>query len=81
MTTLSTWEQRLLKHTKVTNTSYGSFKTHIELGDKLWIVTDVGLKQGDGYFGSVIATDKNILWKGREYVQSNADLVESLRTE
>eukprot|EP00957_Ditylum_brightwellii_P135463 10328222-Ditylum_brightwellii.AAC.1 len=81
MTTLSTWEQRLLKHIKATNTSYGSFKTHIELGNKLWIVTDGGLKQGDRYYGWVIATDTNIIWEGRGYVQSNAELVESLHTE
>eukprot|EP00957_Ditylum_brightwellii_P119739 9135771-Ditylum_brightwellii.AAC.1 len=59
--TLSKWEQRLLKHIKATNTSYDSLKTHIELGDKLWVVTDRGLKQGDRYFGWVIATDMNIL--------------------
>eukprot|EP00957_Ditylum_brightwellii_P140098 10675006-Ditylum_brightwellii.AAC.1 len=51
MTTLPTWEQHLLKHTKATNKSYGSLKTHIELGNKLWIVKDGGLKQGDGYYG------------------------------
>jgi hypothetical protein len=50
MTTLSTWEQCLLKHIKATNTTYGSLKTHIELGDKLWIVMDRGLKQGDRYY-------------------------------
>eukprot|EP00957_Ditylum_brightwellii_P039776 3011264-Ditylum_brightwellii.AAC.1 len=81
MTTLSMWEQRLLEHTKATNTSYGSMKAHIELGDKLWIVTGGGLKRGDGYYGWVIATDTNILWEGRGYVQSNAELVKSLRTE
>eukprot|EP00957_Ditylum_brightwellii_P148296 11290872-Ditylum_brightwellii.AAC.1 len=49
--TLSIWEQHLFKHVKATNTSYGSLKTHIELGHKLWVVTDRGLKRGDGYFG------------------------------
>eukprot|EP00957_Ditylum_brightwellii_P198900 15160146-Ditylum_brightwellii.AAC.2 len=81
MTTLSTWEQCLLKHIKATSTSYGSRKTHIELGDKLWIVTDRGLKRGDRYYGWVIAADTNILWEGRGYVQSNAELVESLHME
>eukprot|EP00957_Ditylum_brightwellii_P203068 15333085-Ditylum_brightwellii.AAC.1 len=81
ITTLSNWEQRLLKHFKATNTSYGSLKTHIELGDKLWAVTDRGLKRGDGYFGWVIATDTNILWEGEEYAQSNAELAESIHTE
>eukprot|EP00957_Ditylum_brightwellii_P180806 13774301-Ditylum_brightwellii.AAC.1 len=81
MTTLSTCEQCLLKHIKATNTTYGSLKTHIELGDKLWIVTDRGLKQGDGYYDWVIATDTNILWEGRGYAQSDAELVESLCME
>eukprot|EP00957_Ditylum_brightwellii_P114516 8731966-Ditylum_brightwellii.AAC.1 len=51
ITTLSNWEQRLLKHIKATNISYGTLKTHIEPGDTLWVVTDGGLKQGDRYFG------------------------------
>eukprot|EP00957_Ditylum_brightwellii_P056563 4288074-Ditylum_brightwellii.AAC.1 len=51
------------------------------MGNKLQIVTDRGLKQGDGYYGWMITTDMNIIWEGRGYVQSNADIVESLRTE
>eukprot|EP00957_Ditylum_brightwellii_P071722 5452007-Ditylum_brightwellii.AAC.1 len=51
------------------------------MGDKLWVMTDGGLKQGDGYFGWVITTDTNMQWEGRGYVQSNAELAESLRTE
>eukprot|EP00957_Ditylum_brightwellii_P036478 2762914-Ditylum_brightwellii.AAC.1 len=67
MTTLSNWKQCLLKHIKAINTSYGSLKTHIELGNKLWIVADGGLKNGDGYYSWVIAMDTNILWEGRGY--------------
>eukprot|EP00957_Ditylum_brightwellii_P054830 4155353-Ditylum_brightwellii.AAC.2 len=56
-------------------------ETHIKLGDTIWVVTDGGLKRGDGYFVWVITTDTNILWEGHGYIQGNDKLAESLRTE
>eukprot|EP00957_Ditylum_brightwellii_P134860 10282033-Ditylum_brightwellii.AAC.1 len=51
------------------------------MADKIWLVTDGGLNNGDGYFGWAIALDTNILWEGRGYVRGNEDLTESLCTK
>ena len=44
-----------------------------------FFITDKGLKNEEGSFGWVIATDTNILWEGQEYVQGNKELTESLK--
>ena len=66
--TLEPWEQRLLKHIREHHDSYGSSIIHLQMADKIWLVTDGGLNNGDGYFGWVIASNTNILWEGRGYV-------------
>eukprot|EP00957_Ditylum_brightwellii_P007478 565797-Ditylum_brightwellii.AAC.1 len=45
------WERRLLKCVRETKVSFASLKIHLELQDKIWIVTDGRLDDGDGYFG------------------------------
>eukprot|EP00957_Ditylum_brightwellii_P192678 14671273-Ditylum_brightwellii.AAC.1 len=78
---LDTWEQRLLRHVVEKYESYASLKTHIQLCDKIWLVTDEGMHAKDRYFGWVIATETTILWEARGYVQANPEMLESLRTE
>eukprot|EP00957_Ditylum_brightwellii_P046355 3518143-Ditylum_brightwellii.AAC.1 len=79
--TLNTWEQRLLKHVVGKYESYAFLKVHLQLSNDLLVVTDGGKFKDDGYFGWVIATGTTILWEARGYVQSNPELLESLRTE
>eukprot|EP00957_Ditylum_brightwellii_P103158 7862087-Ditylum_brightwellii.AAC.1 len=48
---------------------------------ELWVVSDGGVKEGYGYFGFVIATETQILWKGQGQVQGNSVQMESLQAE
>eukprot|EP00957_Ditylum_brightwellii_P087061 6626926-Ditylum_brightwellii.AAC.1 len=75
------WEQVLLSYFNKSEHSHVSLGTHLELGTSLWFVTDGRVKGPFGYFGWVIATDRQILLEGYGHSQSNPDLVESLCTE
>ena len=79
--TLPKWEQMLLTGISEKQNSYANLETHLKMGSALWIATDGGAKGPLGYFGWVIATDTNILWKGKGQAYSNPDLIESLRAE
>eukprot|EP00957_Ditylum_brightwellii_P148087 11275032-Ditylum_brightwellii.AAC.1 len=50
---------------------------HLHCDDNIWIVTDGGKEDIDGYYGWLIATDTTIMWEGKGYVQSNLLLLET----
>ena len=58
-----------------------SLKVLIEMGENIWLVSDGGLDDATGYFGWVIASDRQILWRNRGHVQGERHLLETLRTE
>ena len=75
-----TWQKyrQLLQH-------YTQTKKYAELDlfttTKIWIVSDGGLKQTDGSYGWVIASDTDILYEGKGRVSSNPSKIDSLRVE
>eukprot|EP00957_Ditylum_brightwellii_P002951 225564-Ditylum_brightwellii.AAC.1 len=77
---LEPWEQRLLKKTTRKKTNQ-SLSIHIQCKDALWLVSDGGKEEDDGYYRWVIATDTEIIWEGRGYVQANKNLLETQQTE
>ena len=50
----------------------------IERGVKLWCGTDGGAKDGKGYFGWVIATATEILWRGKDKANGNPHQMEKV---
>ena len=78
---LQKWEQVLLKKVMEDPNLSQTLRECIERGVKLWFVTDGGAKDGKGYFGWVIATATQILWRGKGKANGNPHQMESLRTE
>eukprot|EP00957_Ditylum_brightwellii_P155434 11831294-Ditylum_brightwellii.AAC.2 len=77
--TLLNWEQALLG--KLYCTGLGQMPLHqlLQTTEEIWVVTNGGVNESYGYFGFVIATGSQILWKGHRQAQGNAMQMESLR--
>eukprot|EP00978_Attheya_sp_CCMP212_P006434 scaffold14672_cov61-Attheya_sp.AAC.7 len=54
---------------------------NLKLGKDIYLVTDGGDTDGNGYFGWVIANDTHILYTGMGLSPGNQELNESLRSE
>eukprot|EP00957_Ditylum_brightwellii_P006287 477123-Ditylum_brightwellii.AAC.1 len=48
---LEIWEQQFLRNIHHTGKSLTTLKVHLQLADKIWLVTDGGVAEEDGYFG------------------------------
>eukprot|EP00957_Ditylum_brightwellii_P066395 5040762-Ditylum_brightwellii.AAC.1 len=68
-TTICTWEQNLLQNLEEKPGAYGTLKVLLKLQEKIWLVMDGGLNESIGYFGWVIASDRQILWENRSHAQ------------
>eukprot|EP00957_Ditylum_brightwellii_P095333 7261590-Ditylum_brightwellii.AAC.1 len=53
----------------------------IQTTEEIWVVLDIGVKEGSRYFGFVVATGSKILWKGNRKSLGNQNQMESLCTE
>jgi hypothetical protein len=80
--TLPDWEQQLISSTREsTDETESTLNKLLTTAEDLFLVTDGGANDGHGYFGWVIATSSEILWRGKGRVPGNRHLMESLRTE
>lgn len=80
MCLLTKWDSQPLQHVEEIVKRI-SLKQHTKLGTKLWIATDGGVMEGNGYFGWVIATDTEMLTSNYGHAPENPLLTEYLRTE
>eukprot|EP00957_Ditylum_brightwellii_P119661 9129677-Ditylum_brightwellii.AAC.1 len=51
ISTLENWEQHFLRNITQTRKSLMTLKVHLQLADKIWLVTDGGVAEEDGYYG------------------------------
>eukprot|EP00957_Ditylum_brightwellii_P164334 12510557-Ditylum_brightwellii.AAC.1 len=63
ISTLETWEKQFLRNIQQTRKSLTMLKVHLQLADKIWLVTDGRVAEEDGYFGWVIPTETMVLWE------------------
>ena len=74
---MHTWERHLLSNIEETQGGM-TLADALQLGLDIWLVTDGGDTDGNGYYGWVIATDTHILVKGKGLSPGNQELNESL---
>ena len=83
-----TWEQQM-KHTWTEYQEHLKSYTdinkfigiEIQSADNLWVVSDGGLDDKQGYYGWVIANSNRILCEGRGLTPGNPEQLDSLRSE
>eukprot|EP00957_Ditylum_brightwellii_P059261 4498348-Ditylum_brightwellii.AAC.1 len=78
---LPRWEKILLDRLQSMGLHSLTLKQLLQMSEEIWVVTDGGVNQQLGYFGFVIATSTQILWKGDGQAQGNAIQMESLHTK
>jgi hypothetical protein len=77
---MQAWEQHLLSDIEEMKEGM-TLADALRLGLDIWLITDGGDTDGNGYYGWVIATDTHILFKGKGLSPGNQELNESLRSE
>ena len=75
------WEQHLLQECVENKDALTTLRLCLLLGHNLFIVSDGGDTDGNGYFGWVIANEHSVLWQGSGLSPGNQHLNESLRSE
>jgi hypothetical protein len=74
---MHTWERHLLSDIEEIQDGM-TLADALQLGLDIWLVTDGGDTDGNGYYGWVIATDTHILVKGKGLSPGNQEMNESL---
>jgi hypothetical protein len=77
---MHTWERHLLSDIEETQGGM-TLADALRLGLDIWLVTDGGDTDGNGYYGWVIATNTHILVRGKDLSPGNQEQNESLRSE
>eukprot|EP00978_Attheya_sp_CCMP212_P015598 scaffold40191_cov60-Attheya_sp.AAC.5 len=75
------WEQHLLRECMEIQEAPTTLRHNLLLGHNLFIVSDGGDTDGNGYFGWVIANEHSTLYQGSGLSPGNQHLNESLRSE